>query len=141
MPGRLMRLLPGLWAGLLLCVAGLAAPAAFATLPGADAGKVVGWLFRREAWISLSLAAWLLAWRWRGPQAGRAADAALLAGAAACTLLGYFALQPWMAAARAGQGPLGFGALHAMSTVFFGVKALCVLVLAWRTTLPTALAR
>lgn len=138
---RLMRLLPALWAGMLLCVAGLAAPAAFATLPGADAGRVVGWLFRREAWLSLLLAVALLAWRWPGPKPDRGTDAALLAAAALCTLLGYFMLQPLMAAARAGQGPLGFGALHALSTVFFGLKTLCVLYLAWRMTMPTVSAR
>ena len=33
------------WAGVLLAIAFLAAPAAFATLPGADAGRVVGRLF------------------------------------------------------------------------------------------------
>jgi hypothetical protein len=89
-------------------------------------------LLRREAWISLLLSGLWLAWRWRGPRAGRAADVALLAGVAACTLLGYFMLQPLMAAARAGHGPLGFGALHGFSLLFFAVKALLVLRLAWR---------
>jgi hypothetical protein len=45
---------------------------------------------------------------------------------------GYFALLPMMAAARAGQGPLSFGQLHAVSAVFYGVKVLLVLALAWR---------
>ena len=38
---RWRRLLPGLWAGWLLCVAGLATPAPFALLAQADAGRVV----------------------------------------------------------------------------------------------------
>jgi len=134
MPERLLRLLPGIWAGLLLCIALLAAPAAFATLPQAEAGRVVGWIFLREAWLSLGLAALLLALRLSGGRDGRAVDAALLLAVAACTGLGYFALQPWMAAARAGQGPLSFGQLHGISLGFYALKLLCLLALAWRVT-------
>ena len=57
MAQRWRRMLPGLWAGLLLCVALVAAPAAFAVLPGAEAGRVVARIFVQEAWISLALAA------------------------------------------------------------------------------------
>ena len=46
---RWRRLLPGLWAGLLLCIAAIAAPAAFRALPSADAGRVVARMFAREA--------------------------------------------------------------------------------------------
>jgi hypothetical protein len=46
------------------------------------------------------------------------------------TVAGYFGLQPMMAAARAGQGALSFGQLHAVSAVFYLVKALLVVVLA-----------
>jgi hypothetical protein len=49
-----------------------------------------------------------------------------------CTVAGYFALQPMMAAARAGEGPLSFGQLHAVSAAFYAVKLLLVLALAWR---------
>ena len=56
----------------------------------------------------------------------------MLFGALFCTVAGYFALQPMMAAARAGQGAWSFGALHAVSAVFFGLKTLLVLALAWR---------
>ena len=45
MAERLARLLPALWAGLLLAIAVVAAPAAFAALPSADAGRVVGRMF------------------------------------------------------------------------------------------------
>jgi hypothetical protein len=37
-----------------------------------------------------------------------------------------------LAAARPGQGPWSFGALHGASAAFFGLKALLVLALAWR---------
>lgn len=129
---RLRRMLPALWAGVLLCVAALAAPAAFAHLAVADAGRVVGHIFVREAWLSLLLAALLLGLgRWHG--ASDRVNRLLLWGTIACTLLGYFAIQPLMPAARAGQGVLSFGQLHLISTVFYGLKAALVLALAWRT--------
>jgi hypothetical protein len=56
----------------------------------------------------------------------------LLLGTVFCTVAGYFALQPLMAAARAGQGALSFGQLHIISVGFFGAKLLCILALAWR---------
>ena len=37
-----------------------------------------------------------------------------------------------MAAAKAGQGALSFGALHGISAVFFLLKGLLILALAWR---------
>jgi hypothetical protein len=61
---------------------------------------------------------------------------ALAAGALFCTVAGYFGVQPLMDAARAGQGSLSFGQLHAVSTAFFGVKLLLVLALAWRASRP-----
>jgi hypothetical protein len=137
---RLRRLLPGLWAGVLLCIAAIAAPAAFALLERPVAGHVVGWFFQREAWTSVVLAALLL--MIERPRARAAAAAGqgsvlsteilLLLGTVFCTLAGYFALQPMMAAARAGQGALSFGQLHFISVGFFGAKLLCILALAWR---------
>jgi hypothetical protein len=56
----------------------------------------------------------------------------LTLGAVFCTVLGYFALQPMMAPARAGVGPLTFGQLHALSGLLFGLKGLCLLGLVWR---------
>ena len=53
-------------------------------------------------------------------------------GVLACTVIGYFALQPQMAAARAGQGLWSFGQLHAASSVFYVVKLVLLAVLAWR---------
>ena len=60
----------------------------------------------------------------------------LALGTVFCTVAGYFALQPMMAAARAGQGPLSFGQLHAVSAAFYGAKVLLVLALAWRAAGP-----
>ncbi len=137
---RWRRLLPGLWAGWLLCVALLATPAPFATLLQADAGRVVGRMLAQEAYSALAFgivllvleraAARRLASQGTGSQFS--AGMALALGALFCTVAGYFALQPMMAAARAGQGALSFGQLHALSAAFFVVKAALVLVLAWR---------
>lgn len=136
MAGRLARLLAGLWAGLLLTIAVVAAPAAFAVLPAADAGRVVSRLFIQEAWASLACALMLLA-----TLRGRRVESLLLAGTIVCTLLGYFALQPLMSAARTGQGMLSFGQLHLISTVFYGLKTVLVLLLAWRVAAPAELSR
>lgn len=142
---RLRRLLPGLWAGALLCVMGLATPAPFATLPAAEAGKVVGHIFAREAPLSLLLAVAVLllerrrAAVWSAEQeraVPRLSVAMLLAlGALFCTVAGYYAVYPMIAQAKAGQvTPLSFGALHAISFGLFGLKIALVLVLAWRTS-------
>lgn len=135
---RLRRLLPGLWAGWLLCVASLATPAAFALLERPLAGRVVARMLAQEAYTSLVLGALLVvlerlaARRGGGPQFS--AGLGLAAGALFCTVAGYFGVQPMMEAARAGQGPLGFGALHAISSAFYAVKLACVVALAWRAT-------
>jgi hypothetical protein len=137
---RWRLLLPGLWAGWLLCVAALATPAPFALLPQADAGRVAGRMLAQEAYTSLALAVLLLVLERlaarRAVAAGQGSQFStgmvLVLGALFCTVAGYFALLPMMAAARAGQGPLSFGQLHAVSAVFYGVKVLLVLALAWR---------
>lgn len=140
MTGRLRILLPALWVGVLLCIAFIAAPAGFATLPSADAGRVAGRMFMVEAYVSLALALVLFVLE-RGrarsaAAAGRGSvfsvELALLLGTLFCTVAGYFAVQPMMQAARAGQGSVSFGTLHMASASFFGVKALLVLALAWR---------
>lgn len=134
------RLLPALWAGWLLCVALLATPAAFALLAQADAGRVVSRMLAQEAYTSLALGVLLLvlerlaARRAATDEQGSqfSSGMALAAGALFCTVAGYFALQPMMPLARAGQGPLSFGQLHALSAAFFVLKACLVLALAWR---------
>ena len=132
--------LAGLWAGALLAIALLAAPAAFAALPAADAGRVVARIFAREALLGLVLSAALfMVVRQRARRAAAAsgssvvdANVLIVLGTLFCTVAGYYAVQPMMVAARAGQGPLGFGALHGVSLAFFALKALLAMTLAWR---------
>ncbi|HSI57471.1 MAG TPA: DUF4149 domain-containing protein [Ideonella sp.] len=130
------RLIPGLWAGVLWCIALIATPAPFATLAAHDAGRVVSRIFAQEAYLSVGLAVVVLLLERRAAAAAggsRMSTNMLLAlGALFCTIAGYFALQPMMEAARAGQGALSFGQLHAISFGLFGAKMLIVLALAIR---------
>ncbi|MBA4177941.1 MAG: DUF4149 domain-containing protein [Leptothrix sp. (in: Bacteria)] len=141
---RLRRLLPGLWAGWLLCVALLATPAVFALVSGAQAGRLVGRMLAQEAYTSLVMGVLLLllervAAR-RSAQAGTgpqfSAGMLLALATVFCTVAGYFALQPLLPAAKLGQGAFTFGQLHAASAVFFGLKTVLVLALAWRALTP-----
>ena len=130
----------GLWGGVLLCVGALAAPSAFTTLLAADAGRFVSRLFAQEAYLSLAMALVLfLIERKRSRDAAVTGSGSVLSlnlvlvlGTLFCTVAGYFALQPMIVAARAGQGALSFGALHAVSGGLFVLKGLLVLTLAWR---------
>ena len=143
---RARRLLPGLWAGWLLCVALLATPAVFAQLSGAEAGRLVGRMLAQEAYTSLALgvvmvalervAARRAALAGTGPQFSLGMVLAL--GVLFCTVAGYFAIQPLMPAAKAGQGAFSFGQRHAASAAFYVVKGLSVLGLAWRAARPPA---
>ena len=139
---RLRAWLSGLWAGALLAVALLAAPAAFTVLEREAAGTFARRLFLLEANLSLALciALFLIERRCarQSVRSGASASAVstemlLVLGALFCTVAGYYAVQPLMEAARAGQGRFSFGALHAASSLAFAVKAMCVGVLAWRT--------
>lgn len=137
---RLAAWLSGLWAGLLLGIALIGAPAGFATTAAETAGRIAGRMFAQEAYTSLGLAVVLfLLLRAKSRRAAAAGtgsvlstDMLLVLGTLFCTVAGYFALQPMMAAARAGQGSWSFGALHGASMTFFGLKALLVAWLAWR---------
>ncbi|MEN9544499.1 MAG: hypothetical protein RLZZ598_1332 [Pseudomonadota bacterium] len=137
---RLPMLVAGLWAGLLLGIALIAAPATFATLAPADAGRVVNRIFAQEAYLSLALAVFLYFVARRDAHAAAAASAssvfslnlALIFGTLFCTVAGYFALQPMLQAARAGQGSLSFATLHMIAAGLFALKMLLVLTLAWR---------
>lgn len=144
---RLRALLPAIWAGALLTVAAVATPAAFAILPAADAGRVVARVLAQEAGISLALGVIVLLLERHA--AGRAAvehggsrfsaGMLLALGTFFCTVLGYYALQPLMQAARAGQGAFSFAQLHAVSAASYVVKTGLVLALAWRAAAAASL--
>ncbi len=140
---RWIRLLSALWLGILLAVAGIAAPAPFVMLDRPDAGRVAGYVLGHEAWLSLLLGVALLvlvrARTRRHAEAGHRApqftsELAIVLGAVFCTVVGYFAIQPMMVGARSGAGHWSFGQLHVASTAFFALKVLLVGALAWRTS-------
>ena len=137
---KLQALLTALWGGLLLCIAFVATPSAFAVLERAQAGAYVARVFAIEAQVSLALGLVLMVIERRlardAFEAGQGAtqfSMRLLLPIVAlfCTIAGYYGLQPLMADARAGTGVASFAALHGVSLAFFGVKGLAVLALAW----------
>jgi hypothetical protein len=139
---RLSAWLSGVWAGLLLAIAAIAAPTAFAVLERPEAGMVVRRLFAIEGQASVVFAvAVFLLERTAARQVAAehrsslfSANMLLALGALFCTIAGHHALQPMIEAARSGQGTLSFGTLHMISSAFYAVKLALVMVLAWRAT-------
>jgi Domain of unknown function (DUF4149) len=139
---RLQQMLAAIWVGILLAVGGIAAPSLFAVLDRSLAGLAAGRIFAIEAYVSLVLAMALFfierqRTRQAALQAGQSvmsAELMLVMGALFATVLGHFALSPMIVAAKAGQGSLSFGTLHAMSSSLFLFKGVLVLALAWRLT-------
>ncbi len=111
-------------------------------LPQADAGRLAGRMLAQEAYSALLFGVLVLMLERFVARRGDAVagsspftlGTALALGALFCTVAGYFALQPMMVAARAGQGALSFGQLHAVSAGFYVIKVLLVLALAWHST-------
>lgn len=140
---RARLLIATLWAGSLWTVGYLVAPTLFATL--ADkvlAGTIAGRLFRIEAWLSLACAVALLVLvrPSSGPENAKIRRQLcwLVGGMLACTLIGYFSLQPFMSALRDAAGAAGvmdseakmqFGILHGVSSAFYLVQSLLAVAL------------
>jgi hypothetical protein len=126
----------------MLAVAFIAAPAAFAELPKAEAGQLVRELFATEASCSLAFGALLLLLENRDAarvnlqtQGSRITpNLMLLLGGLMATVIGYFALQPLMIEARKGLGALSFNQLHAISLGFYALKLGLVTALMYRHT-------
>ena len=139
---RLQIFLASAWAGILVAVGAIAAPSLFAVLDRAQAGMGAGRIFAVEAYVSLALAMALFFMErqrtrsatFQTRQSVMSAELLLVMGALFATVLGHFALSPMIVAAKAGEGRLSFGALHAMSSGLFAFKGLLVLALAWRLT-------
>ena len=138
---RLAGWVSGVCGGLLLGVGFIGAPAGFAVTTAEIAGRSAGRMFAVEAYVSLAVAVIVLILTRRSASVepeqpvvpALNTDVLLVLGTLFCTVAGYFVIQPMMAAARAGQGGgLSFGALHGLSAGFFALKALLVLLLAWR---------
>jgi hypothetical protein len=131
--------LAGLWAGAMAGIGFIAAPALFAELPRADAGRLAAHLFGVDATVGICAGAVLTigglqigrdrAERGTGSRFGR--ELILALAALLCVVVGYYAVQPMMEAARGGSGALSFGALHGIASTFFVARLAIVAALAW----------
>lgn len=141
---RARVLIATFWAGSLWTVGYLVAPTLFATLSDSMlAGTIAGKLFRIEAWISVvSSLALILLVRVNsddGSAKMRKHVTWLASGMLVCTLIGFFALQPFMSALRDAAALAGgvmdpeaktrFGLLHGASSTFYLVQSLLAIAL------------
>ncbi|HEX7644524.1 MAG TPA: DUF4149 domain-containing protein [Burkholderiaceae bacterium] len=137
---RARLLIATFWVGSLWAIGYLAAPTLFATLyDKVLAGTVAGSLFRTEAWASVTCAVLLLALQIKQRR--------LVLAMLACTLIGYFCLQPFMSALRESAGPGGvmasdaktrFAVLHGISMVIYLAQSVLGAVMICRLVLSAA---
>jgi hypothetical protein len=136
-------LIATLWAGSLWTIGYLVAPTLFSQLSDRVlAGTIAGTLFRVEAWVSVGCALSLFVLIEHSSEERRWGKLRqLVVAMLGCTLIGYFALHPWMAALREAAGPQGiaqspdksmFGILHAASSIFYLAQSLLAAVLVLR---------
>jgi hypothetical protein len=140
---RVRLLLTTFWVGSLWTVGFVAAPILFSTLADrALAGTIANSLFRAEAWLSLVCGGGLMLLWMRQAQAERKLPLLLAVGMLACTLIGYFGLQPFMQALRESAGAAGvmasagraqFAVLHGVSSTIYLVESLLGAALVLRT--------
>ncbi len=132
-------LIATLWVGALWTIGFIVAPTLFSTLGDRElAGSIAGSLFRVMAWLSIGCGVFLLLTQ--RMRARTFADDSrplhwLVIAMMACTVLGYFCLQPFMAelrealhglqdAAQIAEVRKQFGLLHGASTVVYVVQSL-----------------
>ena len=142
---RLRVVLVTLWAGSLWTVGYLVAPVLFASLPDRSlAGSIAGMLFRAQAWLSLACGILLLLLVWLDKSLSPKRNPVILMIAMlACVLVGYFALQPFMAEIRAAAANNGgvmdeamrsrFGMLHGLASVIYLLQSVLAIVLVVKT--------
>jgi hypothetical protein len=114
------------WVGSLWTTGYLVAPTLFKTIPDtALAGTIAGQLFNVEAWFSVVCAVVLLALA----RYQRQKLSWLVIGMLGCTLVGYFALHPFMAGLRAAglanpDVKWQFGVLHGISSGIYLMQSI-----------------
>jgi len=141
----LRLLLVTIWAGSLWTVGYLVAPVLFASLPDRSmAGSIAGMLFRAQAWLSLACGLLLLLLVWLDKSLSpKRTPVILMIAMLACVLIGYFALQPFMAEVRAAAANNGgvmdeamrsrFGMLHGVASVIYLLQSVLAIVLVVKT--------
>jgi hypothetical protein len=144
---RARLLIATLWVGSLWTIGYVVAPTLFATLSDRVlAGSIAGSLFRIEAWLSVFCAVVLLLSAKLSAGDARSNQGklwfSLVLGMLACTVVGYFGLQPFMAALREAAGPVGvmtsdartqFGILHGISSGIYLIQSLLGVALVLKT--------
>lgn len=137
---RARLLIATFWVGTLWAVGFVVAPTLFSTLSDrALAGTIAGSLFNIVAWLSIFCAAALLALLFQAKRSEYneppKALSYLILAMVACTLAGYFGIQPYMAelrlvlhsvtdAAVIADAKKQFGILHGVSTGIYVVQSL-----------------
>lgn len=135
---RARLLIATLWIGSLWTVGYVVAPTLFATLSDRVlAGTIAGSLFRVEAWICVAcglLLMLLFCFRTADDNAPlRKTLLRLTLAVLFCTLVGYFGVQPFMAALRETAGAGGvmsssaktqFGILHGIASAIYLIQSL-----------------
>ncbi|HZW22111.1 DUF4149 domain-containing protein [Noviherbaspirillum sp.] len=141
---RIRMLIATLWVGSLWTIGYIVAPTLFASLEDKMlAGSIAGKLFRIEAWVTVVCAVVLIALlRAKEEGASKAGKQAVWIALAmlACTLVGYFGLQPFMAALK--EAAVGgvmepdarsrFGLLHGIASVFYLIQSILGGLLVWK---------
>lgn len=139
----LRQILIALWVGSLWTVGYLVAPTLFLSLSDTVlAGTIAGHIFRAEAWLTVVMAVIIAGLIGRTePTAALKTSAWYLVGAMlTCTLIGYFGLQPFMAALRhaapdgvlAGRARAQFGILHGVASALYLVESVLGIFLVCR---------
>lgn len=136
---RLAAILTGLWAGSLLTVCALVAPALFAALDERRlAGEIAGELFRIEAWLGAVMGSVVAGLAYAHRRGLGRVELGLIALTAGGPLASELALRPLLDAARSAGDMARFGMLHGASMLLFAIACVSALVLAWRISRPAA---
>ena len=147
MPVRLRLLVAALWAGSLWTVGYLVAPILSSTLPDRKMfGNIAADVFRGEAWLTVAcaLAMFVLVMLATDLDAKRKRSLNIIVGSMlACTVIGYFGMQPVMAMLRESAGAQGvmdsdlrmkFGIVHGVAALIYLVQSVLGVVLVLKNT-------
>ena len=147
---RLRLLVAALWAGSLWTVGYLVAPILSNTLPDRKMfGNIAAGIFRGEAWLTVAcaLAMFALVMLATDIDAKRRRTLNIVVGAMlACTVFGYFGMQPVMAMLRESAGGQGvmdsdlrmkFGIVHGVAALIYLVQSVLGIVLVLKNTHAT----
>jgi hypothetical protein len=138
---RVRLLVAALWAGSLWTIGYVVAPTLFLSLhDNVQAGMIVGFLLRTEAWLSIACAVILYLMVKASPfePARKRTLSLVIVGMLACALIIYVGLQPVMAQLREAAGAAGlkgtpegrqFGILHGVSQLVYLVESVLAAVL------------